>query len=105
MHVATSYEHDETGFSSESFSMRTMQVDKRMKKLALLMKEIDAPAFYGPKKAEVTLVVWGSHKLSALDALPMLEREKITANVLHFTHVFPLDPDRLKKIFAGCKKP
>ncbi len=56
MHVTSSYEHDETGFSSESFSMRKAQVDKRAKKLEAMAKEMDAPKTYGAKDAEVTLV-------------------------------------------------
>ncbi len=103
-HVATSYEHDETGFSSESFSMRVKQVQKRASKLKALMHEIDPPALYGPKDAEVTLVGWGSMKLSVLDALPELERRGVKTNFVHFTHLFPLDEAAVRKAFAGSKK-
>ncbi len=100
MHVGTSYEHDETGFSSESFIMRTRQVDKRAAKLKGLLKEIPAPKAYGPKKADVTLICWGSHKLPALDALGMLEG----VNMVHFTHLFPLDKDKVMKVLRGRKR-
>ncbi len=103
-HVATSYEHDETGFSSESFSMRVRQVQKRASKLKALMHELPPPAVYGPKDATVTLVGWGSMKLSALDALPELEKRGIKANFVHFTHLFPLDEAAVKKALAGSKK-
>lgn len=104
IHVATSYEHDETGFSSESFVMRTKQVQKRAKKLKMLMHEIPPPSVYGPKDADVTLVGWGSMKLSALDALPLLEKKGVRANFIHFNHVFPLDEETVKKILLEGKK-
>ncbi|MBU0590738.1 2-oxoacid:acceptor oxidoreductase subunit alpha [Candidatus Micrarchaeota archaeon] len=104
MHVGTSYEHDETGFSSESFIMRTKQVDKRDAKLAGLLKEIPAPEVYGPKKAPVTIVCWGSHKLPALDALGILENNGIKANVLHFSYLFPLDKNKIEKAMKQCTK-
>ena len=104
MHVASSYEHDETGFSSESFVMRAAQVDKRSRKINALLSELEAPVLYGPKRAQVTLIVWGSQKLPALDALPLLEKQGIKANVIHFSILFPLDEKKVKKILSGCKK-
>lgn len=104
VHISTSYEHDETGFSSESFAMRTKQADKREKKLAKLLQEMDPPTIYGPKKADVTLVTWGSHKLPALDAMQMLETEGVNVNVIHFTHIFPIEEKAVKKIIDSCNK-
>lgn len=104
MHVATSYEHDETGFSSENFHMRVKQVDKRAKKLETLLHEIDPPKVYGPKDAEVTFVVWGSNKLTMLDALPYLEKAGVKANFIHFNHIYPLDEKKVQEIFKSFKK-
>ncbi|HID72375.1 TPA: 2-oxoacid:acceptor oxidoreductase subunit alpha, partial [Candidatus Micrarchaeota archaeon] len=104
MHVGTSYEHDETGFSSESFIMRTKQVDKRAAKLKGLLKDIPAPKLYGPKKADVMLITWGSQKMPALDALEMLKNEGVKANLLQFSYVFPLDKAKLEKALAGAGK-
>ncbi|NYZ73548.1 2-oxoacid:acceptor oxidoreductase subunit alpha [Candidatus Micrarchaeota archaeon] len=103
MHVTSSYEHDETGFSSESFAMRKAQVDKRAKKLEAMAKEMERPKIYGAKDAEVTLVGWGSMKMAGLDALPMLEAKGIKARFAHFTHLFPLDPKDMKSAFRGSK--
>jgi len=103
MHVASSYEHDEHGFSSESFVMRTKQVDKRASKLAAVLKEMSAPVVYGPKDAEVAIIGWGSMKLPALDALPLLEKEGLTVKFVHFTNLFPLDPKVAKRALRGSK--
>ena len=104
-HVATSYEHDERGFSSESFHMRVAQVDKRARKLQSLMHEIPLPNVYGEKveKADVVLVCWGSVKLTLLDALPLLAKKGIKASVVHFNHIYPLDQSALSKLFAKAE--
>ncbi|HSB47765.1 MAG TPA: 2-oxoacid:acceptor oxidoreductase subunit alpha [Candidatus Bilamarchaeum sp.] len=104
IHVSTSYEHDECGFSSESFHMRTKQVQKRARKLKTLMHEMEPPKAYGPADAEVTLVGWGSMKLSALDALPLLAEKGVKANFVHFTHLYPLDEEAVKKALGHAKK-
>jgi 2-oxoglutarate ferredoxin oxidoreductase subunit alpha len=98
MHVGTSYEHDETGFSSESFIMRAKQVDKRAAKMKKLLKEMEAPDVFGATEgAEVTLVTWGSMKLPALDALALLETKGIRTRLVSFTHIYPLNPRAVKK--------
>ncbi len=105
MHVASSYEHDETGFSTENFVTRAAMVNKRMKKLDMILKnEVEMPKLYGPEDAEVTLVCWGSHKGIALDAMNMLAKQGVKANVLHFVYMFPLDAKALKKLFKKFNK-
>ena len=46
MHVCSSYEHDETGFTSEEPIMRVKQIDKRAKKLAAVPEAFIAPTFH-----------------------------------------------------------
>ncbi len=101
VHVATSYEHDETGFSSESFIMRVKQADKRFKKLEILGKHIPGPKIYG--EGDVALVCWGSVKLSAVDTLEMLKKKGINAKVVQITHIYPLNKDAFLKAIEGTK--
>lgn len=104
IHVATSYEHDESGFSCEDFGMRTAQVDKRAKKLKALLKELPLPGVYGSEDAEVTLVAWGSQKLPARDAIQMLADMGIRANLIHFSCIFPNDWKKVKSLLKTSKK-
>lgn len=103
IHIGTSYEHDETGFSSESFIMRTKQVDKRASKLKGLLRDVPGPKRYGKKDAQVSLMCWGSQKLPALDSLKILEEEGISANLIHFPCVYPLDKSKLQKALGNSK--
>ncbi|MEM5814803.1 MAG: 2-oxoacid:acceptor oxidoreductase subunit alpha [Candidatus Aenigmatarchaeota archaeon] len=103
MHVGTSYEHDERGFSSESFIMRTRQVDKRASKIKKLLKDIPPPAIYGPEDAEVSLIGWGSTKLAAVDALRFLKEKGITANYIHFSYLYPLNERMVRKLLKKAK--
>lgn len=104
IHVATSYVHDETGFTTESFVIRTRMVQKRERKLPHLLKDLPKPKTYGPKDAEITLIAWGSHLLPCLDAIERLKKEKITVNLIHFNVVFPIDEKEVNKLFSKCKK-
>jgi len=103
MHVASSYEHDEFGFSTELFSMRKAQVDKRAAKLKKMLKELPLPKVYGGNDAEITLVAWGSMKLPALEAIEMLKKDGIKANLIHFSIVYPLDGRKVKKMLKAAK--
>ncbi|MBD3210447.1 2-oxoacid:acceptor oxidoreductase subunit alpha [Candidatus Micrarchaeota archaeon] len=103
MHVGTSYEHDETGFSTESFIMRTRQVDKRAAKINGLLKDLEAPKTYGPEDAEATVVCWGSQKLPALDAMGIFKKKGIDVNVVHFSCLYPLDREKVLGVLKGCR--
>jgi 2-oxoglutarate ferredoxin oxidoreductase subunit alpha len=64
---ANSDEHDESGFTSEDPTVTAMMVDKRLRKLQTIKKEleersIETTKLYGPQDADVTIVSWGSTK-------------------------------------------
>ncbi|MFH2105883.1 MAG: 2-oxoacid:acceptor oxidoreductase subunit alpha [Candidatus Micrarchaeota archaeon] len=104
MHVASSYEHGETGETTEDFMTRSKMVEKRNdKKIKDLLKDIPLPKVYGAKDAEITLVTWGSHKLPVLDSLGLLEKEGIKANAIVFTYVCPLDQKKILALLSKSK--
>jgi 2-oxoglutarate ferredoxin oxidoreductase subunit alpha len=101
--VANSDEHNEYGYSSEEIEMRNKMVQKRMKKLELLAKELPAPKLYGPEEAEITLVGFGSVKGAVLDGMKMLEKEGIRANFLHVVYVSPFPEKAVKEALSKAK--
>jgi 2-oxoglutarate ferredoxin oxidoreductase subunit alpha len=82
-------EHDEEGHLTESAGERTAQVQKRLRKLTSLEKEIRTPQEYGPQEAETTLIGWGSTYGAIHEAVDILRREDTMVNMLHLNELWP----------------
>jgi 2-oxoglutarate ferredoxin oxidoreductase subunit alpha len=82
-------EHDEEGHLTEDAGERTAQVQKRLRKLLSLKQEIGAPQRYGLKKAETTLIGWGSTYSAIHEAVDILRKEDASVNMLHFNELWP----------------
>lgn len=94
--VVDSDEHDEEGHLTEDHDIRIAQVDKRLGKQKLLMKEAIPPAHHGPAQRSATVICWGSTYNIVREAVDSLGRNDIA--VLHFSQVYPLHPDTAKMI-------
>ena len=101
LHVANSDDHDEYGNSIESDPMRIKMQTKRLKKLQVLKKKLPLPQVLGSKQAKIALVGWGSTK-GVLEAVA--ERLSMPTAVVHFTYLYPLDHERLAKVFEPFEK-
>lgn len=88
-YICSSYEHDETGWTTEEADKVKAQYDKRMRKLEGLLVDIPGPKWVGPEEAPLTVVCWGSTRSAALQAMEDLAAEGIMINVLHFTYLYP----------------
>ncbi len=82
-------EHDEEGHLTEDAGERTAQVQKRLRKLLSLKQEIGTPQRYGPKKAEITLIGWGSTYGAIHEAVDILRKEDASVNMLHLNELWP----------------
>ena len=82
-------EHDEEGHLTEDAGERTAQVQKRLRKLLSLKQEIGTPQRYGPKKAETTLIGWGSTYGAIHEAVDILRKEETSVNMLHLNELWP----------------
>lgn len=87
--VTDSDEHDEAGHLTEDRPTRTAQVQKRLRKLFSLKQEMTSPALHGPKKAEITLVGWGSACGAITEAVDILRGEGMEVNSLHLNELWP----------------
>lgn len=83
MQLANSDEHDEYGLVSEESEMRIAQVNKRMKRLEQIKKEVPKPVLYGDTDAEISFIGFGSVKYPVLKAIEYLAEDGIKANFLH----------------------
>jgi 2-oxoglutarate/2-oxoacid ferredoxin oxidoreductase subunit alpha len=91
IYVCSSYEHDETGFTSEAPDVRVAMINKRAKKLLSIPAEMIAPSFAGAgeQEAEILLVCWGSTKGAMLEALKLLSESGIKARMMHIRYASP----------------
>ena len=87
--VTDADEHDEAGHLIEDAETRTEQVQKRLRKLLGLKKEISPPRLYGPKKAETLLIGWGSTTGAIQEAVDRLHKKGMSANSLHISELWP----------------
>jgi len=87
--VTDADEHDETGHLIEDAGIRTAQVQKRLRKLFSLNKEIEPPKRYGPKTAKTTLIGWGSTYGAIQEAVDMMRQGGASVNMLHLNELWP----------------
>jgi len=102
VHLANSYEHDESGYATESSGERIKQVDKRARKITTILKdpEMVKPKLFGPKSAATTIISWGSNKGSLQTALKSLP----DTNFIHFPCVWPFPKQEFLHLINKSKK-
>lgn len=103
-YIANSYEHDEHGFTTEEQDVRKAMVDKRMRKMDAIKHIVPAPHVYGEEDADISFVAFGSLKGVLLDALDALKKDNIHAKLIHFSFVFPMIEDTVKKLLSNEKR-
>lgn len=87
--VTDADEHNEAGHLIEDAETRTLMMQKRMRKLLGLKKEIAPPQLYGPKTAQTTLIGWGSTHGAIGEAMNTLRKEGASVNWLHLNELWP----------------
>jgi 2-oxoglutarate ferredoxin oxidoreductase subunit alpha len=103
----TGDEHNEQGHISEDPLNRRLMMEKRMKKLDLVEKEVsneDKMNFYGDKTAESVVVSWGSPKGAIIESLNMLKEEGLSLGFLQMRMLLPLPVEAVKRVLAGRKR-
>ncbi len=101
IHVASSYEHDETGATTEDPSMKVAQQLKRNRKLSSFPEDYSRPKVYSisdsgiyrkspeEKPSEIGLITWGSTKMPALESLKLFRKNNMSVDVIHFNVILP----------------
>lgn len=103
--MASSDEHTEDGhFEDEDPANRVRMMDKRLRKIEVAMGVMRAPTLYGPKKAETTFVAWGSSYGPVREAVDLINKGKGTANLLHFTDLWPFPEKKVLPLLASAKR-
>jgi 2-oxoglutarate ferredoxin oxidoreductase subunit alpha len=89
---ADSDEHSEEGHITEHATVRNQMMRKRMQKLEGLRQEIGPPEIYPAGDAELVLLGWGSTHGVIKDAVDRLNQNGMTAQMMHYSELFPLNP-------------
>jgi len=101
--IAGSDEHDERGHLVSDIrgglpkwvSERQRMMEKRMRKLDGLARDVPPPKLEGPPDAPLTFIAWGSTVGAVRDAVAELARRGLATNLVWFPAVYPIAPERL----------
>jgi 2-oxoglutarate ferredoxin oxidoreductase subunit alpha len=107
VHWYTGDEHNEVGHISEEPLNRRRMVEKRMKKLELVDKEVPVEEklnFYGDRTSENIVVSWGSPKGAIIESLNMLKAEGFSLGFMQLRMLNPLPAEHVKSALTGKKR-
>ena len=99
--VVDSDEHDEEGHITEDLHLRNKMVEKRLKKLEGIKKDVIEPELVGSGNYKILVVGWGSTYGAIKEALETIGNENIA--FLHFKQVYPLHESTLKYLEKAQK--
>jgi len=94
-------EHDEEGRITEDMDIRKKMVDKRLRKINEIEKEIIPPVLIGDKNYKFLIIGWGSTYQIIKEAINRIDRTDIS--FLHFKQVYPLHKDTIKYLTKAKK--
>jgi 2-oxoglutarate ferredoxin oxidoreductase subunit alpha len=103
----TGDERDERGHITEHPTTRTKMMEKRMRKLELVEKEIPASEKYGlfGREDDAPIIVsWGSSKGAILEAKEFLEAEGIKINFLQARMIHPFPAADFSELLHRAKR-
>jgi len=104
IHMVESNEHDEKGYRNEDPQNRTMMVEKRMRKLDSVHKDLIPPRFEGEREAEMGLIGFGSTFGPLEEARIRLEKKGIKTRHMHLRTLWPFPSKETEDFLKGCKK-
>jgi 2-oxoglutarate ferredoxin oxidoreductase subunit alpha len=89
LQLVSSYEHDTRGWAAEDATTRDAQNAKRLRKLILAAELAPPPVEFGPRKADISILLFGTTKMPAREAIKWLEAEGISVNMMQLVTVWP----------------
>ena len=100
-------EHNEMGNINEEPFIRRKMMDKRLKKLELIDKEVPLQMkvnFFGDKDSENIVVSWGSPKGAIIEALNQLKDEGYSVGFLQVRMIHPLPSATIREMLQNKKR-
>ncbi len=104
VYLTTSDEHLEDGQITEDAEVATAMANKRLRKLETARADIRSPYRYGPEKAQLTLVSWGSSFGPVYEAMNALNAKGVAANMVQFVDLWPFPAEAARQSLADAKR-
>ncbi|HEY82674.1 MAG TPA: 2-oxoacid:acceptor oxidoreductase subunit alpha [Dehalococcoidia bacterium] len=102
--VTDSDEHGEDGHLIEDAETRTRMMQKRMRKLLGLQKEMAPPERDGPEGADTLLIGWGSTQGAILEAADILRGEGTSVSSLHLSELWPFPAEAVSRALGRARR-
>ncbi len=100
VYLCNSYEHDRYGLATEESEVRVEQMEKRMRKLSSIQKEIPLQKTQTHPQAKLGVISFGSTKGVIDAAREILEKRNFYLNTLHLDWVWPFPTEQIKQFIA-----
>jgi 2-oxoglutarate ferredoxin oxidoreductase subunit alpha len=100
-------EHNESGNINDEPIVRRKMMDKRLRKLELVDKEVPLEMkakFFGDKDAENIIVSWGSPKGAIIESLNQLKEEGFSLGYVQVRMIQPFPSTYLKQMLSDKKR-
>ena len=78
--------------------------DKRVRKVNAIISRFPMPSIYGESDSQITFVSFGSTKGPILEAIKLLQGKGISAKLIHFSWVYPMDGSKIKELLKNEKR-
>ena len=81
-----------------------MSLQQRQELNFSLNDEIVTPFAYGPKRADITLIGWGSTHGAIREAMYILRKEGNSINMLHLSELWPFPSETVTEVLKKSKR-
>jgi 2-oxoglutarate ferredoxin oxidoreductase subunit alpha len=83
--------------------MRAKMMEKRMRKIEVLLKDFPDPKLEGPQDADLTLVGYGSTYAVLLETQAALAKEGFKVNIFAPRRLWPFRAEGARKLLERCR--
>ncbi len=98
---AAGLEHAESGAPASDYKTHQAMNEKRYRKLRGVVEESHFMRRYGPERAEVGIIAWGSTKGAVRETVELLGEQGFSVNALVPQVLYPLDVEQVRAWLAG----
>lgn len=103
-YAATGLEHSEKGAPNFTPPMHVRMSAKRFKKIEEISKEKGFTSRFGPAKAKIGLIGWGSTQGALREAMDMANRQGLSVALLQVKMVYPLPQQEIRDFLSSVEQ-